>query len=615
MDTPDEQAPWLKYQDASSGGKPWEKYGGSTAPDQPAQPGMMDRLLAAGKVGLESTPIGQAIAGSLEGFGYKPTSLAGQAVAAVSKIPERVGEYFGGKTAEKVTAMGGAPETAGVAGAAVKTGLSGAMMMLPTPAGKAKIAKEAVGEAANVARQYADRIGLDWGSLSSEFKSRLTSIAEKASDLEKLSPEAVKRQARAASFGVPITRGQAERGSAMLTEEELLRSTDAGSRLRELSARQDTALHDALRGVRQEVAPGSLIEASEDVGKPLQEAAARKLRVLQAQAGRNYRLADEAGETLAPVEISPLNEWLKKPTNKANAGALQSLLETYAKDGKTVTIRELEDIRQDLNREVASGTKAGHYAGEAVNVIDGILDNAGSSLYKTARQSWRLMKDEFTRQAAVRDLVSTKANVYDRKVALENTLDHVLRGSGEQLNDIKTTLLEGGTAKTREMGKKAWNDVRAGVIEKLREKAAGKRQIPGEAGQLSFNSEVLDLFASLDQGGKLETLFGAGPAKKLRSLMDTVRDVRTTPPARVSGSNSVNKLFKAFESFIDLPGMKLVSGPIKERVQVSKALKPSVEKAAERAEPSPTLKSLQEATRKRGPAIGAVTLSEMESNQ
>jgi hypothetical protein len=516
---------------------------------------------------------------------YQPKTQAGKAdVAAVGNIAtaaiERPTEAAGDIARRGVQAVGGSPEAAGVAGSFVKTGLQA----LPYVAGyrgagaaargaeTAAGAAETAGEAA--ARAHVTRTtSLDWNSVPPAIKRTLSRMAARGEDLGRLDPKALERVARAQSLDVPvpITRGQATRDLANITEEEQLRRSNVGGPLRAKMSEQDTALHRNLAAVREQVAPGSKVTSSADAGLPVQTAARRKLQVMKGQSTRLYEEARKAGDLEAPVSTDPIMTWLQDPANKANAGWVEQRLRAYDAHpgGKPqpgqpttapiLTINNLERVRQELNAATQEGGTKGHYAGQAKGVLDQLLDNSGGDAYKKARASWREWNQEFGRQRAIRDLTREKAGLTDRRIALEGTTDYVLKSSRESLEEIKATLTKGGTEKTRARGEKAWRDLQAGVVQKLREEAAGKRAIRNEADAEQFNASFLDRFHELDRSGKLEVLFGDKAAAKLRKFADTVHDVRTTPADRVAGPNTATRLAALMETFAHSTGLSFVA--------------------------------------------------------
>lgn len=565
---------------------------------------------AASALGLKKTPVApldpHGVMQSIQQqYTYQPTDESGK------QLGKTLG-YLPGKVLEGVEAVGGpgASDAAQVLalGLPVKAAKAtrGGAIEDATAAARAKNF-EAVG--ANVARRlqgkptqpvppiptasqagaaaaqaYVERLGLAWDTLSEKFKDTLSKIGAQAKNLDNLDPVAVKRVARADQIRSPITRGQATRKLVDITDEENLKRTAAGEEIRKRQAQQDTALHDELSAIRKKVAPGSKVEDASDVGASLQGAARRKLQILKAQASVLYDDARAKGEMAKPVDPKPLAEWMaENPGRSANVGWITERMKAYADKAGTVTLENLENLRGEVSAAAGESGRKGHFAGQALAVLDQVLDSVDSASYKAARGKWREMKEEFDRQSSVRDLTSEKANTTDRRIALEDTLNRVIRGSNEGLNNIKSTLLRGGTAATRRRGARAWRDLQAGVIEHLREAAAGKRKIKGEDAQLQFNSAFLDTLNQLQQGGKLETLFGKEVATRVTELAETVRDLRTTPADRVVGPQTALRIFRMLEHAAAIPGVKHVVEFFKERKAKSRAETDPVTAAAKKA--------------------------------
>ena len=316
----------------------------------------------------------------------------------------------------------------------------------------------------------------------------------------------------------------------------------------DVMARQDEALAgnlQALRGRAQAATP-------QQYGRSVQGALTSKQRALEARANDLYRQAREQGAMAGPVEVAALDEWLRVPANQANAGWLEGRLNTYrgGKEGP-ITVNDLEMLRSEASKASFEGGRQGFYAGEAVKIIDGVLDGVDGP-YRAARQSWRALKQEFEAQALVDKLTNKKRGSADRRVALEDTIDTVLRGSAEQLASLRHSLLTGGTAQTRMQGLQAWRDVRGGVIERLRQRAMGSKGdgTANTAGGSQFNGKAfIDEFDTLDADGMLAEMFTTKELKQLRALREAVETTRVMPSGRFTGSDSVPRLVALLEKF------------------------------------------------------------------
>ena len=593
-------------------------------------------------------------------YGKKDVQAVGNVMNAAVEAPT---QYLGGKATDVATYAGASPEVAGGIGATVKTGLQAIPYVLgakplvkrgveavkertgfgekPAPA-----AGPSAGEAK--AREYVARnTVLDFDAIPAALREQLAKMAEQGMDLSKLDPKQLERIARAGAqrVAVPLLRSNVTRDLGDITREEnVTRAPKSGIPVREKLRAQDKALHENLEALADAYAPGSRIKSSVDAGPPIQLAGRRKLQWLKADYRRAYEKADRAGETAQPVDASALQEWVAAdPGRGANVGWVLERLRQYAEknaagdaayqkaaqDAKAagqpppsppppeVTLKNLEALHGELSAEAEAGGRKGFAAGQAAQVVDRMLNEQGGSLYKEARRKFARTQEETKNQTIIRDLVGEKAGTSDRRIALERTTDYVIQSSAESLAKLKKTLTEGGSKGTRAAGERAWNDLRRGVILKLREKAAGKRQVPNEAGDLQFNSEVLDMFGELDRSGKLEMLYGKPGAAELRSLADTIRDVRTKPSDRIAGPNTTPRLLAALEFFAShkIPGLKGVSEAYVERAEAKRAATNPTEEAAAAASKAGKKAEVRRTYRERARAAAPAATRQQEQEQ
>lgn len=506
-----------------------------------------------------------------EALTYQPRSKLGQRVSSGVEYPFRklgeAGDVAGRKVAEVThsPALGAATDVA-VNALPVALGKGGSMLRGGLRAEEAAAGPKITPPGPTItpetrARAYvAHNTSLDWNALPDAFKKTLTSIAQDAKQLDKLDPQALERQARLEKLGLPATRGQITRDLAQLTREESLTKSEAGAPIRDINAEQDRILHQHLDTLRGQT--GSKAQTRSQVGESVQGAARSKLDTLRRDYQESYRAAKESGALQDPADVSDLKAWLKNPTNRRNAGYLSKAIADYEKRGEKgrfipkdhVSINNLEEIRKEATANTKKPGPEGHFAKEAVKVIDEILDKSGGDLYKEARGKFRAVKDEFDRQGRVSGLVKQKGMTRDRAVALEDTFDNVVRrGSNEQLVAVRQALTEGGTPETQAKGTQAWKDLQAATIDYLKDAAAGKRAIPGEKSQLQFNSTFLDALYDLDKDGKLDTLFGPGTSARIRDIAQATRDVRTKPTGRIAGSDTTPRVINFLEKLAKIP--------------------------------------------------------------
>lgn len=483
---------------------------------------------------------------------YSPLSLIGKGI-----------DYASNQAADKTF------ETTGSEGlaAAAAVGVQGVAQILGGKALGGNSKPIAVANPEQAARAYvSSRTTLDFDALPAGIKGTLKDIAQDAKRLDSLDPKALERAARLQKLGIPATRGQVTRDLGQLTREENITKADVGKPVREINAAQDQRLYGLLDELRGKT--GGQAETRGGLGKSVQGAERSKLASMKAKKTLSYKAAKESGSTLAPADITPLEVFMENPTNRRNAGYLQSAIKDYSKSGK-VSINDLEEIRKEANAYVKKPGPEGYFAKQAVGVIDEILDNAGNDTYKKARFDNRELKQEFDRQGRIKKLVSEKGYSSDRAVALEDTFDTIIKGSAEDITKIKSSLLDTkrGSGKTRALGAQAWKDIQAATIDHLKERASGKRGIVGENDQLQFNSAFRDAFSELDKDGKIDVIFAPEQASMLRDIYQSVGDVRTKPSGRISGSDTVPRAAAMIESLLDkvakLPIGDIARGAVK----------------------------------------------------
>jgi hypothetical protein len=509
------------------------------------------------------------VVGSVQsGMTYQPRTKLGQAtVGAISYPFQKLAEgadWAGKKTAEAT----GSPAV----GAAVNTGIQ-AIPALISPetrgafasAGRAltgggKIAASTAADAAAVAaatekaKAYAGTAGLDWNALSDSLKAKLTSVAQGAG-LEELDPAALAREAKLQSLPVPVpaTRGQLTRDPVQLRNEGNVSTTSAGAPIRDVHLAANQALLDNLDVLKGKVSgtgdTAATATTPEQVGANVQGAARGKLELAKAKVKAAYSAADTAGETLQKVDVTPLDELIRKTPDQSHYGYAKSWIDQNTDGpGSGISIRDLEDLRKSAVAKASNGGEDAYYAGKLIESIDKATDGAGGKLYQAARAARKAQGTEFQEQGAVADLVDNSSRT-DRATALENTTKTITSGSLEDVRNIKRTLLTGGDETTRTSGRQAWRDVRAQVIQGIKDDAT-KSVASNVDG--SPNLTAAGLKRAIDRYGtpKLEEIFGPGTARQINAILDAAKDVKTLPPSREVGSSTLANVLTFLEKGI-----------------------------------------------------------------
>lgn len=421
------------------------------------------------------------------------------------------------------------------------------------------------------AKQYAtDRMGVDWDSLPPAIRKKLTVIASDATNLQKLDPAALAREAKLGALPVPVpaTRGQLMRDPVALRNEGNASATNAGRPIADIHEAANKALIENLDVVRGKVAgvgeTAAKATTAEEAGGTLQGAARAKFEFQNKKVKRLYKEAEEAGEMQGQVSTRGLVKLLDETPDRAHLGYVEKWLDKMgvsqetgaASRGKrlTLSLKEMEDLRQDAVAE-AMNPNAGRgkiYASKVIAAIDEATEGQGGTKYKEARAAYRNMKLEFEDQAAVADLVDNASRT-DRATALEKTVKTIANGSLEDIRKVKRTLLTGEDAATRTRGKKAWRELRVQVIEDIKGEAT-KGVAPRADGTPNLTANGLQ--KGLDKyKGKLDELFGPGTTKQLAKIMDATKDVKTLPPSAAVGSSTFANVLAFLEKGLTkIPG-------------------------------------------------------------
>lgn len=417
----------------------------------------------------------------------------------------------------------------------------------------------AAGDAAKTAESFAASQGLDWSKLSDSFKERLTAVAGDAKNLDKLDPEALKREAQLSSLPKPITsgtKGQLTRDPLQQRTEQLLKATDAGAELRQIDIEQNAALQenlDVLRGKTN--ASGDL-----NVGKSVQGALRDRYKASQRMVSALYKKAEAAGELQGPVNVDKVVEYLTNHEDPSQVSyALSKLkklgvIQEESEGGITVnsnrpmTLNELEGVRRAAVAAGKDGGTKGHYAGELRSIIDEAEEGAGGEAFKAARAARKQVGDEFERTSAIARLVKNKRMSSDRATALEDTFHKtVLEGSLEDVMNVKKSLQGSkGTA--------AWNDLRGAVIDYIKDKATGgKLGLTNQAGDLNATWGGMKRAIENIGDDKLKFILGENDANILKDIVDAAQVLKTEAPTGVKGSATADKMLTLLDRLGGIP--------------------------------------------------------------
>ena len=371
-------------------------------------------------------------------------------------------------------------------------------------------------------------------------------------------PKVMQRVETAQNLRVPvsITKGQATRelGQQAFEAETPKTYPEIGKPLVQKSLEQNDKIlqnFDAFVDATgaKDVGPFNLRAVGKVVDKALVDSANKAWK----ETGNAYALAREAGEMQAPVNYQPLqtyiNQFENRPTLKGDLAKIISIVEDEIKinDPKKtgqMSINQLEDIYELINKSYDPNTPSAGYAKEMKKLINNSMEGQGGELYQKARQLRTKYANEFENVGFVDKLLRTKPNTKDRAVAFEDVFDHsIMKGSLDDVMAVGRALKKAGPE-----GQQAWKELQGQTIEQLKSTVT-KNVKQDQLGNKIVSPSQFDSFVrELDQDGKLEYLFGKSGANEIRDLRDTALTVYNPVPGSVNYSNSSSAIIRGLDA-------------------------------------------------------------------
>jgi hypothetical protein len=253
-----------------------------------------------------------------------------------------------------------------------------------------------------------------------------------------------------------------------------------------------------------------------------------------------YTAADTAGETLQQVSYKSITEYItdKRPTVVEQNPILKQVKEELEHNdpNKTgsISLRQMEDIRQLINSEVEPGTSNGFHGKKIREDIDKITKGQGGQLYQQARSLNHQYMKEFEETPSVRNIVALKKNTTERTVPLETIAEKtMLSGPRSHVVEVFKTLENAGPE-----GQAMINELRGIVGEQIKNEALQSAKLDVNGNPTVSADKLNKIINKLDKSGKLELIFGKQGAERYRTLNEVSKDIFTVPEGSVNTSNT-----------------------------------------------------------------------------
>jgi hypothetical protein len=401
-------------------------------------------------------------------------------------------------------------------------------------------------------------------------------------------PEAVNRVQMASQLRVPGTysKGQATRdlGQQKFEIETPKNFPELGKPLIEAQAnRNDIILQNFDAYVD---ATGKQTYGLRETGRVVDKALVNAANKAKSDINTAYTAAREAGETQQPVSYAPLKAYIDEqtPTVKRKlAPIISAVEEEIAKnDPKNATgqisINNLEDIYQFINKNYEPGTVGEGHAKTMKNLINQMTEGQGGELYQEARKLRTKYGREFENVGYVDKLLRTKPGTTDRSVAYEDVFDHsILNGSLDDVRAIGMTLKKAGPE-----GQQAFKELQGQTIQYIKDKVSSSVDVDSFGNPVVSPAKFKSVVTQLDQDGKLDYLFGKSGAEEIRNLLQYTINVNAPLKGAANYSNTSSAIITALDKIggIRIPGVSNVAGYVAQKGKenaLKKQIKESIE--------------------------------------
>jgi hypothetical protein len=400
-------------------------------------------------------------------------------------------------------------------------------------------------------------------------------------------PEAIGRAQMAQQLRVPVelSKGQAMRdlGQQKFEIETPKNFPELGKPLIEAQAKRNDAILQNFDAFVD--ATGKETYGLRETGRVVDKALVNAANKAKSEINTAYTAAREAGETQQPVSYAPLKAYIDEqtPTVKRKLAPIisavdEEIAKNDPKKAGQISINNLEDIYQFINKNYEPGTVGEGHAKAMKNIINQMTEGQGGELYQEARKLRTKFGREFENIGYVDKLLRTKPGTTDRSVAFEDVFDHsILNGSLDDVRAIGMTLKKAGPE-----GQQAFKELQGQTIQYMKDQVSKSVDVDSFGNSVVSPAKFKSVVTQLDQDGKLDYIFGKTGAQEIRNLLETTINVNAPLKGAANYSNTSSAIIGALDKIgaIRIPGVSNVAKFAAEKgkeTALKKQIKESIE--------------------------------------
>lgn len=400
--------------------------------------------------------------------------------------------------------------------------------------------------------------GVDYAKLDKDMKQQILTMTRDALRPENLSQNALVRAARVEqTIGVPATRGQAERSTELMRNEQQFGG--------EAIMQREAAQNDALSGSLERLATrrGGALDPRIQ-GESFRTATMAREADADRAISDAYKLADETVGDV-PVSVDGLAEIIQKnplvPGVDTIAAKLKKAGVKFDENGDLIAGQSIPAKYMGEIRKIASQmTQSPERAGIGKSTKDAIDDTfAESSIpqYAEAVSRARAGFRQFADREIPAGILATRKGIEDIK-STDRLADWVMAKSPEQLRDLKHFFARGNEQKLREFygnetvrsGVQAVKDLKAAAIGAVLNKGL-RKSATAEGGTWTTSPEALVTSYMKFGGGtgpaalaradeKMRVILGPRDFAEFKQIMQVAEDLSVPGRAMMKGSADAN---------------------------------------------------------------------------